>query len=112
MKCWLSVSRGGDSLAFAALVCRYGARIIGYLRGVNVRAADLGDVAQEVWRGLPAWQAGHFRGWLFRIAHNQAMSPLRSRRLETQAEAGVLDTIPSRLAQASATAEGFATTDL
>jgi len=67
----------GESPAFLALLRRYSTRMVGFLaRSCAVPAADVEDVAQDVWmkiwRALPAWVPGHFRGWLFTVARRTA----------------------------------------
>jgi RNA polymerase sigma-70 factor (ECF subfamily) len=72
----------GDAQAFGILVERYRSELIGYLAGLLHRREDAEELAQETF--LRAWQkAPSLRdpatvgGWLYRIAHNLAMSHAR-----------------------------------
>src|SRR4051812_10978376 len=63
--------------AFHQLYDRYARRLLGFL-GARVPTAEVEDVHHEVW--LRVWKHAatkfdgrHFRGWLFRIAHNCAV---------------------------------------
>jgi len=78
--------RSGDEDAFETMMARYQAPLFRYLRGL-VGDHDLAnDLLQETF--LRAYRAidnledpGLLRSWLYRIAHNQAISALRRRRL-------------------------------
>ena len=70
-------ARDGDRAAFGVLVKRYSGRLVAFLiRACGIAPADAEDLAQNVWlkafAAVPGWTDGHFRGWLFRIAHNAA----------------------------------------
>ncbi len=72
----------GDEVAFRALYERYQGPLFNYLLRLMREPAGAEDLLQEIF--VAAWQgAGRFRGeaqvktWLFRIAHNQAVSWLR-----------------------------------
>lgn len=78
--------RAGDDDAFEALMVRYQAPLFRYLRGLVADAELAEDLLQETF--LRAFRAigglsdpATLRGWLYRIAHNQAISALRRRRL-------------------------------
>ncbi|MFN8501669.1 RNA polymerase sigma factor [Kouleothrix sp.] len=78
--------RAGDDDAFAALMERHQAALFRYLRGLLGDPEQARDLLQETF--LRAFRAigsldqpGMLRSWLFRIAHNQALSALRRRRL-------------------------------
>lgn len=76
----------GDHNAFAMLIDRYDRRLVYFVRRLLGDSDATIDVMQSTWlqvhrrlRGLRAPQA--FRVWLFRIAHDQAVSELRRKRL-------------------------------
>lgn len=78
--------RAGDEQAFEQLVARFQAPLFRYLRGLVADAELAEDLLQETF--LRAFRAigglsdpATLRGWLYRIAHNQAISALRRRRL-------------------------------
>lgn len=95
------VSAGGDGAAFAMLVSRYRARLIGLARrmlGGSIDEAE--DVAQEVfvaaYHARGRYRHGEpFRSWLYRIAVNRCIDRQRARgrRPETRA----LDSTPGEL---------------
>jgi RNA polymerase sigma-70 factor (ECF subfamily) len=74
--------QSGDRDAFAVLYARYFDRVYGYLRVVLGNAHDAEDASQEVFlRVLGALhryerQRTPFRGWLFTIVRNQALTVL------------------------------------
>src|SRR5262245_19689276 len=73
--------------AYARLVERHDARLLFFLRRIVGRTADAEDVRQKVWltvvRKLGTLEhPAAFRTWLYRIARHQAISWLRSRRIE------------------------------
>lgn len=77
----------GDERAFAGLVERYGAQVLGVLEKQVVDHHAACDLAQEVWikvhRGLAGFRAGAaFRPWLFAIALNCARDDHRARGTE------------------------------
>ena len=81
----------GSVDAFNALVSRWEKRIYNYLLRLTRRSEDSFDLSQDVF--LKAYQnlkrlddAGRFGPWLYRIAHNEAMSHLRRLRPETELE--------------------------
>jgi len=78
--------RAGDDDAFEALIVRYQAPLFRYLRGLVGDYEQAQDLLQETF--LRAFRSiaslddpGLLRSWLYRIAHNQAISALRRRRL-------------------------------
>ncbi len=78
----------GDLAAFAQFVARYRAPLIGYVHGLTGQRDDAEEVAQEafcrVWEKLPTLrQPDRLVSWLYRIAHNLAVSA--SRRPQTVA---------------------------
>ena len=77
-------SQARDPGAFRELVARYESRVIYYIRRMIGDSTDAYDVMQEVWilvfRRLGTLQAPEaFRVWLYRIAHDVAVSHLRRR---------------------------------
>ena len=83
---WITF-REGDDTAYTLLYFRYADRLYSYLRlllGSGPERHNIEDVFQEIWirvyRGKTRFevrQEGSFTGWLFRIAHNFAMSLVR-----------------------------------
>jgi len=76
---------GGSQRAFAALYDRYHQQLYRYCRAIVRNDADAQDALQSAFAGaLAALQRGQrnapLRPWLFRIAHNEAISLLRHRR--------------------------------
>lgn len=78
----LESTANGDEEAFSELYHRYAVASYNYLLRLVYEEAEAEDLLQEVFVGV--WRgAGMFRGqssvktWLFRIAHNQAVSWLR-----------------------------------
>ena len=86
-------ARGREPDAFRPLVARYDRRLLYYIGRILGRQADCEDVLQEVWikvylriNSLRAPEA--FRVWLYKIAHDVAISHLRKRGIT---EASVVD---------------------
>jgi len=80
-------AREGRVEAFNALVTRWEKRIYNYLLRLSPDPDEAFDLAQETF--LKAYQnlgrlddPARFGPWLYRIAHNEALSLLRKRRLE------------------------------
>ena len=78
--------RAGDDDAFELLVARFQAPLFRYLHGLVGSHEHAQDLLQETF--LRAYRSlatlddpALLRGWLYRIAHNQAVSALRRRRL-------------------------------
>ena len=72
----------GDVAAFAQFVERYRAPLISYVYGLTGRREDSEELAQEafcrVWEKLPTLrQPDRLVSWLYRIAHNLAVSAAR-----------------------------------
>jgi RNA polymerase sigma-70 factor (ECF subfamily) len=80
--------QAGDGEAFGELYMRYFDRVYGYLRVVFNDSHAAEDATQQVFmrvmEALPDYEhRGPFRGWLFTIARNHALTELRKRnRLE------------------------------
>jgi RNA polymerase sigma factor (sigma-70 family) len=75
----------GDPSAFGAIYARHHPRLYRYCRSILGHHEDAGDAVQNTM--LKAWEAlgrtepdAPLRPWLFRIAHNEAISLLRVRR--------------------------------
>jgi RNA polymerase sigma-70 factor (ECF subfamily) len=84
-------ARRGKVDAYNALITRWEKRIYNYLRRLSGQDEDAMDLAQDVF--LKAWQSlprlddpSRFGAWLYRIAHNEAISLVRRRRPETDLE--------------------------
>jgi RNA polymerase sigma-70 factor (ECF subfamily) len=77
--------QSGDKDAFAVLYMRYFDRVYGYLRVLLQDAHLAEDLTQRVFisalEALPRYEGrAPFRGWLFTIVRNEAVSELRRRR--------------------------------
>jgi RNA polymerase sigma factor (sigma-70 family) len=75
----------GDDAAYAAIYMRYYARLEAYCRAIVRHDEDARDAAQNAMtKALVAMRAHgetlHLRAWLYRIAHNEALTVLRRRR--------------------------------
>ncbi len=82
-------TRRGDVKAYNLLISRWEKRVFNYLLRIVGSREDAFDLSQDVF--LKAYQnirkledAGRFAPWLFRIAHNEAFSQFRKRRLEAE----------------------------
>lgn len=82
-------ARKGQVDAYNALVSRWETRIYSYLYRFTANPEDAMDVSQDTF--LKAYQnlarlddAGRFGPWLYRIAHNEAISHLRRRKPEAE----------------------------
>ena len=80
-------ARRGDVEAYNLLISRWERRVYNYLLRIVANREDALDLSQDVF--LKAYQnlrklddPARFAPWLYRIAHNEAMSLLRRRRLE------------------------------
>ena len=102
----MSSAARGDDRAFAALVERYGAQVLGVLEKQVADHHAACDLAQEVWlkvhRGLRTFRPGAaFRPWLFAIAFNRARDDHRARatgRARTLPTPGKEDALAGRAA--------------
>jgi RNA polymerase sigma-70 factor (ECF subfamily) len=79
------VRSDNDAVAFAELVGRYQARLVGVLTHLLGRPEEAEDLAQEVFLRVYRSRAKYrptakFSTWLFTIANNLALNALRSRR--------------------------------
>ena len=88
----------GDSRALEALYARYSAPLYRYLFRLVHETTEAEDLLQEVfvaaWRGASRFKGrAQVRTWIFRIAHNQAISWLRRQRATL-----ALDGVEGRLA--------------
>jgi RNA polymerase sigma-70 factor (ECF subfamily) len=94
-------ARGGDLLAFEALVARKTPAVLAVARRVVGNSEDARDVAQmvflRVWEQLdrydPTWS---FNTWLYRIATNLAIDFLRSSRSRERAHGATLHLVRQR----------------
>lgn len=82
-------ARKGDLDAFNVLVSRWETRIYNYLLRITGHAEDALDLCQDTF--LKAYQnlarlddPARFGAWLYRIAHNEAMSHLRRPQRESE----------------------------
>ncbi len=87
----------GEADAFAGLFERYNPRLLYYLRRIVDPAALAEDLLQEVWLTVVKKitsldQPEAFRAWIYRIAHNRAMSRMRRSRRDVS-----LDELPEEL---------------
>ena len=84
--------QAGDDRAFTQLMGQFGARTLGYLRGIVGDSAD--DVQQEVWlavyRGVATLaNPAAFRTWLYRTTRHRAVDYLRRQNRERELIADV-----------------------
>ena len=89
----------GDRAAFRALVEQYDRRLLYFVRRMLDDPDDAFDVLQRVWlevfRKLPRLHAPQaFRVWLYRFAHDQAISWLRKKRVQIAIEDLPLNGVP------------------
>ena len=101
-------ARGGDMLAFEALVLRKTPAVISVARRVVGNAEDARDVAQlvflRVWEQLARYDETYsFNTWLYRISTNLAIDFLRSSRSRERAHSATLHIVRRR--QEASTAE-------
>ena len=79
-----------DTQAFAVLVLRYEAKLLRYIRRIGIRnVEDSEDVLQEifikVYKNLNAFDTSmSFSSWIYRIAHNEAVSFYRKRSVRAE----------------------------
>ena len=94
-------ARGGDLLAFEALVARKTPAVLAVARRVVGNPEDARDVAQmvflRVWEQLDRYDATwSFNTWLYRIATNLAIDFLRSSRSRERAHGATLHLVRQR----------------
>ena len=91
----IAKARRGDVESYNLLVSRWEKRVFNYLLRLVSHRPDLReealDLCQDVflkaYQNLPKLEdPARFSGWLFRIAHNEAFSLLRRKRLEMGVE--------------------------
>jgi RNA polymerase sigma-70 factor, ECF subfamily len=96
---WRAFQNGEDA-AFNMLYGRYGDRVYSYLKILLVNSTQrLDDCFQEAWihlfKGRETFTVagkGSFAGWLFRLAHNMAISQLRKKKYSLSIEDLHIDT--------------------
>ncbi|HEV2777285.1 MAG TPA: sigma-70 family RNA polymerase sigma factor [Solirubrobacteraceae bacterium] len=79
----------GDDAAFTALYERYYGPLLGYTRSILLDGEDARDATQNALesalRALPARDASRpLRPWLYKIAHNEAITIVRRRRPQSE----------------------------
>ncbi|HTO75781.1 MAG TPA: sigma-70 family RNA polymerase sigma factor, partial [Thermoanaerobaculia bacterium] len=99
-------ARGGDLLAFEALVARKTPAVLAVARRVVGNPEDARDVAQmvflRVWEQLDRYDATwSFNTWLYRIATNLAIDFLRSSRSRERAHGATLHLVRQRVESTS-----------
>ena len=75
----------GEREAYEALFKRYNSRLLYYLRRLLSLSSDAEDVLQEVWivvvkKVSTLDRPEAFKSWIYRIAHNRAISKMRKHR--------------------------------
>ncbi len=80
---------GGNNAAFSALYERYYGPLLGYTRSILRDAEDARDATQtaleNAFRALPGRDKTRpLRPWLYKIAHNEAITIMRRRRPQTE----------------------------
>jgi RNA polymerase sigma-70 factor (ECF subfamily) len=94
-------ARGGDSVAFEALVTRKTAAVVSVARRIVGDGEDARDVAQlvflRVWEQLSRYDEKYsFNTWLYRITTNLAIDFLRSTRSREKAHGATLHLVRLR----------------
>jgi RNA polymerase sigma-70 factor (ECF subfamily) len=94
-------ARGGDLVAFEALVARKTPAVVSVARRILGNAEDARDVAQmvflRVWEQLARYDDRYsFNTWLYRIATNLSIDFLRSARSREKAHGATLYLVRSR----------------
>lgn len=83
----LTAFRQGDTGALEILIKKYQRGLFGFIVRLIQNQTEAEDVFQETWtrvlRSLDRYKQGHFRAWLYRIAHNAAIDRLRHTSRET-----------------------------
>ena len=94
-----SRAAAGNEAAFTALYERYHGPLLGYCRSILLDVEDASDATQNALenalRALPRREPGRpLRPWLYRIAHNEAISILRRRRPHADVDPATVLTVP------------------
>jgi RNA polymerase sigma factor (sigma-70 family) len=89
----------GNDAAFTALYERYYGPLLGYTRSILRDAEDAHDATQNALesalRALPSRESGRpLRPWLYKIAHNEAITIVRRRRPQTELQPAFEPTVP------------------
>jgi RNA polymerase sigma factor (sigma-70 family) len=89
----------GDDAAFTALYERYYGPLLGYTGSILLDGEDARDATQNALesalRALPARDASRpLRPWLYKIAHNEAITMIRRRRPQSELTEGCEPTVP------------------
>jgi RNA polymerase sigma factor (sigma-70 family) len=89
----------GDDAAFTALYERYYGPLLGYTGSILLDAEDARDATQNALesalRALPSRDTRRpLRPWLYRIAHNEAITIIRRRRPQSELTEGCEPTVP------------------
>ena len=82
--------------AWSEFLAVYESALVAFCRSMGLQEADARDATQEVLEALlqrlPSWQAdaqaGSFRGWLFRVAHNVAVDAIAERSRAAASQGG------------------------
>ena len=90
---------GGNNAAFSALYERYYGPLLGYTRSILRDAEDARDATQNAlesaFRALPGRDKTRpLRPWLYKIAHNEAITIMRRRRPQTELAPELEPTVP------------------
>jgi len=94
-----SRAAAGNEAAFTALYERYHGPLLGYCRSILLDVEDASDATQNALenalRALPRREPGRpLRPWLYRIAHNEAITILRRRRPHADVDPATVLTVP------------------
>jgi len=89
----------GDSVAFTTLYERYYGPLLGYTRSILLNSEDARDATQNALesalRALPDRDSSRpLRPWLYKIAHNEAITIVRRRRPQSELVEGLEPTVP------------------
>jgi RNA polymerase sigma factor (sigma-70 family) len=89
----------GDDAAFTTLYERYYGPLLGYTRSILLDGEDARDATQNALesalRALPGRDTSRpLRPWLYKIAHNEAITIVRRRRPQSELVEGCEPTVP------------------